>query len=68
MGFKINNSPVDVQLSKMEVAIENIASLTAIGNLVLNQLMEREVAAVIMAKVAFAEEPKWTTMMAKNMC
>jgi hypothetical protein len=36
MGFKINNSPVDVQLSKMEVAIENIASLTAVGNLVLN--------------------------------
>jgi hypothetical protein len=30
--------------------------------------MEREVVAVIMAKVAFAEEPKWTTMMAKNMC
>jgi hypothetical protein len=36
MGLKINNSPVDAQLSKMEVAIENIASITAVGNLVVN--------------------------------
>jgi hypothetical protein len=36
MGFKTDNSLVDVQLSKMEVAIENIASLAAIGNLAVN--------------------------------
>jgi len=65
MGFKIDSS-LNVRLSKMEVAIENIASLAAIGNLVVNQLMEREAAAIITTKVAFREEPKWTTMMAKN--
>jgi hypothetical protein len=68
MGLKIDNSFVDVRLSKMEVAIENIASLMAVGNLAFNQLMEREVVTAITAKAAFAEEPKWTTMMAKNMC
>ncbi|CAK9272936.1 unnamed protein product [Sphagnum jensenii] len=36
MGFKTNSSPVDAQLSKMEVAIKNIASLVAVGNLALN--------------------------------
>jgi hypothetical protein len=68
MGLKTDNSFVDVRLSKMEVAIENIVSLMAVGNLALNQLMEREVVTTITAKAAFAEEPKWTTMMAKNMC
>jgi hypothetical protein len=68
MGLKIDNSFVDVRLSKMEVAIENIASLMAVGNLAFNQLMEHEVVTAITAKAAFAEEPKWTTMMAKNMC
>jgi hypothetical protein len=58
MGFKIDNSPVDTQLSKMEVAIENIVSLVTIGNLAVNQLMERKVAVIITAKATFAEEPK----------
>jgi len=51
----------------MEAAIENIASLTTVGNLAVNQLIERKVIAVVTAKVAFAKEPKWTTVMAKNM-
>jgi hypothetical protein len=50
----------------MEVAIENIVSFTAAGNLVVNQLMEHKAAAAITAKVAFKKESKWTTMMAKN--
>jgi hypothetical protein len=50
----------------MEAAIENIASLTIAGNLAVNQLMEHEVAVTIIAKAAFAEEPKWTMVMAKN--
>jgi hypothetical protein len=29
--------------------------------------MECEIATTIIAKVAFAEEPKWTMVMAKNM-
>jgi hypothetical protein len=36
MGLKTDNSLVDARLSKMEVAIENIASLVATGNLVVN--------------------------------
>jgi hypothetical protein len=36
MGRKIDNSPVDERLSKMEVAIENIVSLVTIGNLAIN--------------------------------
>jgi len=36
MGLKTNSSPVDIRLSKMEVAIENIASLIAAGNLAVN--------------------------------
>jgi hypothetical protein len=36
MGFKIDNSPLDTRLSKMEAAIENIESFVAIGNLVVN--------------------------------
>jgi hypothetical protein len=51
----------------MEVAIENIGSLVAVGNLVVNQLMEREVPATIIAKVTSTEEPTWTTVMANNM-
>jgi hypothetical protein len=58
MGFKIDNSPIDTRLSKMEAAIENMVSLATIGNLAVNQLMEREVAVIITAKVTFAEEPK----------
>jgi hypothetical protein len=50
----------------MEAAIENITSLTAVGNLAVNQLMEHEVAVVFRTKVAFTKEPKWTTVMAKN--
>jgi hypothetical protein len=66
MGLKTDNSPIDTQLSKMEAAIENIASLTTINNLAVNQLIEREATTTVTTKVAFAEEPKWTTMMAKN--
>jgi hypothetical protein len=36
MGRKIDNSPVDERLSKMEVAIKNIASFMTIDNLVIN--------------------------------
>jgi hypothetical protein len=50
----------------MEVAIKNIAFLAAIGNLVVNQLMESEAAVAITTKVTFGEEPKWTMVMAKN--
>jgi hypothetical protein len=50
----------------MEVAIKNIVSLAAIGNLTVNQLMEREAVVIVTSKVAYAEEPKWTTLMAKN--
>jgi hypothetical protein len=66
MGLKIDSSPVDARLSKMEAAIKNIASHVVVGNLVVNQLMEREAATVITAKATFAEEPKWTMVMAKN--
>jgi hypothetical protein len=66
MGLKTDNSPIDTQLSKMEAAIENIASLTTINNLAVNQLIEREATTTVTTKVVFAEEPKWTTMMAKN--
>ncbi len=50
----------------MEAAIENIASFAIAGNLVVNRLMGREAATTIKAKATFAREPKWTTMMAKN--
>ncbi len=50
----------------MEAAIENIASLAAVGNLVVNQLMECEAAMVVTSKARFAEEPKWIMMIAKN--
>jgi hypothetical protein len=66
MGFKIDSSPVDAQLSKMEVAIENIMSFAAAGNVAVNQLMECKATVVVTAKATFAEEPKWTTVMAKN--
>jgi hypothetical protein len=67
MGFKTDNLLVDVQLSKMEVAIENIASFEAAGNLTINQLMERKVAIVVITKATSTKKPKWTTVMAKNM-
>lgn len=60
MGLKIDNSLVDVRLSKMEAAIENIAFLA------INQLMAHKVTTFITAKAMFTEEPKWTTVMAKN--
>jgi hypothetical protein len=50
----------------MEATIENIASLAAIGNLAVNQLMERKVTTTIIAKAASAKESKWTMVMAKN--
>ncbi len=48
------------------IAIENIVSLAAAGNIIINQSMEREAAVVVTVKIASVEEPKWTTMMAKN--
>jgi hypothetical protein len=39
MGLKTDSSLVDMRLSKMEAAIWNIVSLTAVGNLAINQLM-----------------------------
>ncbi len=36
MGLKTDSSPIDARLSRMEAAIENIVSLTATGNLVVN--------------------------------
>jgi hypothetical protein len=56
MGLKTNNSLVDVRLSKMEAAIENIASL------------EREVAMIVTTKATSGKEPKWTIVMANNVC
>ncbi len=66
MGFKIDSSPVDARLSKMEVAIENIVSLTTASNLTVNQLMERKAATIVTTKVVSTKKPKWTTVMAKN--
>jgi hypothetical protein len=36
MGLKTDSPPIDARLSKMEAAIENIASLAAISNLAIN--------------------------------
>jgi hypothetical protein len=36
MGLNTDSSPLDAWLSKMEAAIENIASLAAAGNLAVN--------------------------------
>jgi hypothetical protein len=66
MGLKTDSSPIDTRLSKMEAAIENIASLTTVSNLAINQLIEREMIATATTKATFAEEPKWTMVMAKN--
>jgi hypothetical protein len=66
MRLKTNNSHVDMRLSKMEVAIKNIASFTTDGNLMVNHLMEHDAAMAITTKAIFAEEPKCTTMMAKS--
>jgi len=66
MGLKTDNSPIDTRLSKMEATIENIASLTTASNLAINQLIEREATTTATTKAMFTEEPKWTTVMAKN--
>jgi hypothetical protein len=68
MGFKTESSPIDAWLSRMEVAIKNIVFLVATNNLAVNQLMECEAAIAITTKAVFTKEPKWTTVMAKNMC
>jgi hypothetical protein len=47
MGINTNISLVDVQLSKMEAAIENIVFLTVTGNLGVIHMMEREAASVV---------------------
>jgi hypothetical protein len=67
MGLKTDNSFVDVQLSKMEAAIKIIASFAVVGNLAVNQLMERKATMAVTAKAMSIEEPKWTMVMAKNM-
>jgi hypothetical protein len=36
MGLKTDRSPIDARLSKMEVAIENIASFATVGNFAVN--------------------------------
>jgi hypothetical protein len=51
----------------MEATIKKIASLLAINNLAVNQLMEHGAVTIITTKVVSTKEPKWTTMMAKNM-
>jgi hypothetical protein len=61
MGLKIDSSPIDAWLCMMEAAIENVVSLMTVGNLVVNQLMEHEVVAVVTTKAASVEEPKRTT-------
>jgi hypothetical protein len=66
MGLKTDTPPIDARLSKIEAVIENIAFLVVIGNLAVNQLMERETTMVITAKAVSTEEAKWTTVMAKN--
>jgi hypothetical protein len=58
MGLKTDSSHVDARLSKMEATIENIASLMAIGNLKINQLMEREATTAVTAKAMSTKEPK----------
>ncbi len=40
----------------MKATIKNIASLVAVGNLAVNQLMERKVIVAVTTKAAFAEE------------
>ncbi len=50
----------------MEAAIENITSFKIAGNLAVNQLMEHKVVMMITTNATFMEEPKWTTVMAKN--
>jgi hypothetical protein len=66
MGLKTDSSPIDTRLSKMEAAIENIASLTTANNLAVNQLIQHKVTMTVTTKAMFVEEPKWTTVMAKN--
>jgi acyl CoA:acetate/3-ketoacid CoA transferase alpha subunit len=66
MGLKTNNSLVDVRLSKMEVAIENILFFMVASNFAINQLMEHEVTSTFIANVAFVKELKWTMMMANT--
>jgi hypothetical protein len=68
MGMKTDNSLVDAWLSKMEATIENIASFTTVGNLTVNQLMECEATTALTVMATSVKEPKWTTVMAKNMC
>jgi hypothetical protein len=51
----------------MEATIENITSLMAIGNLAVNQLMEREAVEAIITKATSPKEPEWITVMTKNM-
>jgi hypothetical protein len=66
MGLKIDNSLVDMRLSKMEAAIKKIASLATVGKLAVNQLIKCKAATTVTTKAAFVEKPKWTTVMAKN--
>ncbi|CAK9217385.1 unnamed protein product [Sphagnum troendelagicum] len=67
MGLKTDSSPIDMRLSKMEAAIENIVSLMTTSNLAVNQLIERKATTTVTTKAMSAQEPKWTMVMAKNM-
>jgi hypothetical protein len=66
MGLKTDSSPIDAQLSKMEAVIDNITSFVVICNLAVNQVIECEAATAITTKATSTEEPKWTTVIAKN--
>jgi hypothetical protein len=67
MGLKTNDSLIDARLSKMEATIKNITTHTAIGNLVVNQLMEHKAITTVTTKATSTQEPKRTTVMAKNL-
>jgi hypothetical protein len=66
MGLETDSLLVNARLSKMGAAIENIAFLMVASNLAINQLMERGATMAITTKATSMEEPKWTTMMVKN--
>jgi hypothetical protein len=67
VGLKTNSSLVDARLSKMEAAIKIIASLVVANNLAINQLMERKATVTITTKATSTQDPKWTTVITKNM-
>ncbi len=57
MGLKIDNSPIDMRLFKMEATIENIVFLVIIANLAVNQLMECEADVVVTLRLRLRRSP-----------